>query len=147
MQQRTPEAPTVQVMAQPVTRPTRRVWYRWVSSILAATLYLSMGLAAPWRAWARGVTHTGAAPAFDPVMIYWMLACFAHFALSPGHWFATRMIARPGGANWVSNTAVSLLSLLAALITLTWGPVASANVLTALSISSKTSNVRYTHEL
>jgi len=119
MQQLTPEAPTVQVMAQPVTRPARRVWYRWVSSILAAALYLSMGLAAPWRAWARGVTHTGAAPAFDPVMIYWTLAYLAHFALSPSHWFAARMIARPGGAN----------------------------VLATLSISSKSSNVRYTHEL
>jgi len=66
MQQLAPEAPTVQVMAQPVTRPARRVWYRWASSILAAALYLSMGLAATWQAWARGVTHTGRPPPSIP---------------------------------------------------------------------------------
>lgn len=109
---------------------------KWLPILAAGCAYLALGFLASWQAWSQGVSHTGAGSAFDPVLFYWSLGYFAHFLGEPSHWFTTTVLARPGGVNLLDNTSVPLLGVLTAPITLIWGPVASANVLTVTAIGS-----------
>jgi len=108
----------------------------WRPVAAAGCAYLALGFLATWHAWSRGVTHTGVGTAFDPVLFYWSLGYFAHFLGDPSRWFTTTVLARPRGVNLLDNTTVPLLGALSAPITLIWGPVASANILTVLEIAS-----------
>ncbi len=109
---------------------------KWLPILAAGCAYLALGFLATWQAWSQGVSHTGTGTAFDPVLFYWSLGYFAHFLGEPSRWFTTTVLARPGGVNLLDNTSIPLLGALFAPITLLWGPVASANVLTVLEIAS-----------
>lgn len=112
---------------------------RW-PSIGVVVAYGVAALAANWPTWPGDphVIRQG-----DASFLAWCLA-WTPYALAHGHnLFATNLLNFPSGIDLAQNTAVPLLGLLAAPITLVAGPIASLNLLAWLAFPLSASSAYF----
>jgi hypothetical protein len=103
------------------------------STILVIALYLAVAVAMTWHAWSTGVASHMQAGA-DQFTTLWFLR-WLPFAVGHAHNpLYTNYANYPFGVNLLNNTAVPLLGLAAAPVTLLWGPVATFNTLSTVAL-------------
>jgi hypothetical protein len=110
--------------AEPI-RPKRSHRSAW-PLVVAFAVYGAVALLANYPTWPGDPSRLRAG---DLDMMVWFLAWTPH---AIGHWqnpFATDWLNYPGGVNLSQNTAVPLLGLLTAPLTLAVNPIASVNLL------------------
>ena len=112
----------------------RRHWMHWsgvavpLSYGLGAVLLFANALRSP------GAALTGSNP--DAMQLTWFLAWMAH-ALTHGQALLfSHALNAPAGINLAWNTAMPLLGIIAAPITLQWGPVVAYNVLVCVAVAT-----------
>ncbi len=117
----------------PGPAPRRRRSRLATTAVVA--LYVLLAVAVYWHVWtADPGRDVQLSPDVD--LITWFLR-WTPFALAHGHNpFFTDYLNTPGGVNVLQNTSTPLLGLLAAPVTLLFGPVASYNLLMTLSLAA-----------
>lgn len=92
-------------------------------------VYAGLGLVAYWPSWPGDPSRIPFSPAEDPGQMTWFLAWTPHALAHGENPFFTTAINHPVGVNLALNTLVPLLGLVAAPVTLVFGPVSSLNLL------------------
>lgn len=107
---------------------------RWSAG--AVGVYLVLGVVAYWGAWSGGAARTSICGGCGDIALNsWFLA-WTPFAILHGHNpFFTTWVNYPHGANLLSNASILLPGLLAAPVTLAFGPLSSYNLLATLAFA------------
>jgi hypothetical protein len=118
----------------PVTPPRRRVLA--AAAVIAA--YFSLGLAAYWPA-LPGISHQVFSVDGDLTLTVWFLGWVPHAIAHGLNPFFSNAMYVPTGLNLAQSTEGPLLGLVAAPITLAFGPLVTANLLMVLSMPASAS--------
>ncbi len=117
------------------SRPAEVVPTRSLASVWVILAYLAVSVAGHWNVWLSPGTRLVGPPDADPIQTAWFLGWMPG-ALAHHHGlFFTSRINYPYGFNLLDSTSIALLGLIAAPITVAFGPIVSVNVLGTLSMA------------
>ncbi|MGH8012646.1 MAG: hypothetical protein ACREQ4_09120, partial [Candidatus Binataceae bacterium] len=102
--------------------------FTFVVYFVCAFLFVGRGLLGHWS-----TAHLGGGA--DPQLMMWFLVWWPHAILHHLNIFLSKAIWAPSGYNLTWQTSVPLVSLMAAPLTATLGPIATLNVLCLLSLA------------
>lgn len=105
-------------------------------TVVVFGLYLASAVVGYWHVWAHPTARIVAPDASDPSRMIWYLAWIPFsltHALNP---FLTTWANAPHGVNVLSDTSQPLLGLVAAPVTLLFGPIAAFNALLTLAFAT-----------
>jgi hypothetical protein len=109
---------------------------------LVVLAYSAAAVAVFWRVWSGNPTiDTQYGP--DTALNTWFLAWAPHAVLHGLNPFFTTAANAPYGVNVLSNTSELLLGLVAAPVTLVWGPIATFNVLMTLALAGSATSAYF----
>jgi hypothetical protein len=115
--------------------PGRPIGQRLAVLVLVAAVYLGLSFSQFWSAWSHGPSHwLQSAGQADVGQQAFFLAQFPAAIIHGINPFANSWTNWPYGANYMANTAVPLLALVMAPVTLATSPIFSLNLLFTLTV-------------
>jgi hypothetical protein len=109
--------------------------------VIVVACYCVLAMLAYWPVSPLDSSHLFGGTTGDPVLTTWFLA-WTPFAITHGHnLLFSNYLDYPSGVNLATNTLTSVLGLIGSPITLTLGPVATANFLMRLALASSATSM------